>query len=102
MASVRTVRVGGTEYLQVVEYYRRPDGRQSLRVLKSFGQNNIENWLKANQFATSYVQLRNIGIQAAQENVNWDDLLKGALTVFGVILGATVVAAVLKDIFGED
>jgi hypothetical protein len=102
MASVRVVNVGGKEYLQVVEYYRRADGRQSLRVLKSFGQYTVENWLKASQFAASYDQLRAIGARAAENSVDWDELLKGALTVFGVILGAGVVAAVLGEIFGED
>ena len=102
MASVRTVNVGGTQYLQVVEYYRKNDGRQSLRVLKSFGQNNIENWLRANQFAYSYDQLKSIGTRAAESNVNWDELLKGALTVVGVVLGAAVVASVLNEIFGQD
>lgn len=102
MASVRVVNVGGTEYLQVVEYYRKAGGRQSLRVLKSFGQNTVENWLRANQFSSSYDQLKAIGARAAESNIDWDELLKGALTVFGVILGAAVVAAVLDEIFGRD
>lgn len=71
-------------------------------MLSSFGQNTVENWLPANQFASSYDQLRAIGARAAENKVDWDELLKGALTVFGVILGAAIVAAVLNEILGGD
>ena len=101
MPSVRVVDVSGKQYLQVVEYYRRPNGKQSVRVLKSFGRYNIENWLKANQFSVAYDQLKSIAAQASTNKSNLNELLGAALTVFGIILGATLVAAIIRDIFGE-
>lgn len=92
MARVRTVRVGEKRYLQVVE--ARENG--SIDVLQSFGEYNMENWLRANQFANSYDQLRKL----AQEKptTNNEDFFRAALAIFGVVLGAAIVASLL----GED
>jgi len=70
MARVRTVRVGDRRYLQVVE--SQPNG--SLSVLQSFGEYNLENWLKAEQFANSYNQLRELA-QTNRPTGSPDDFL---------------------------
>jgi hypothetical protein len=93
MARVRTVRVGKRRYLQVVEN----TASGSIDVLQSFGEYGIENWLRANQFANSYNQLRDLAAQP-KPNGNPDDFLRAALAIFGVVLGAAIVASLL----GED
>ena len=90
-AWVRTANVSGRQYLSVVE--TQPNG--SIKVLQSFGQHNIENWLKANQYATSYNNLRELRQQAPTTDVN--ALLKAALATFGVILGAAIIEELFKD-----
>jgi hypothetical protein len=92
-ARVRTVTVGGRQYLQVVE--TQPGG--SISIHGSFGEaSSIENWLKANQYASSYNQLRDLA--QTRPAGNSDDFFRAALAIFGVILGAAIVAALL----GED
>jgi hypothetical protein len=93
MARVRTVRVGEKRYLQVVEN----TAGGSIDVLQSFGDYTMENWLRANQFANSYNQLRDLTTQPRPTG-NPDDFFRAALAIFGVILGATIVASLL----GED
>jgi hypothetical protein len=83
------VTVGGKRYLQVIE----PNER-SISVVQSFGEYNIENWLRANQFANSYNQLRDLA-QSRPTNGSDQDFLRAALATFGVILGATIVASLL-------
>jgi hypothetical protein len=90
-AWVRTVNVSGKRYLSVVE--TQPNG--SIKVLQSFGQHSIENWLKANQYATSYNNLRDLRQQAPTTDGN--TLLKAALAIFGVILGAAIIEELFKD-----
>jgi hypothetical protein len=93
MARVRTIRVGDKRYLQVVE--NTPSG--SIDVLQSFGEYGIENWLRANQFAISYNQLRDLAAQPKPSG-NPDEFFRAALAIFGVVLGAAIVASLL----GED
>ncbi len=93
MARVRTVRVGEKRYLQVVE--NTTSG--SIDVLQSFGEYNIESWLRANQFANSYNQLRDLNAQPRPTG-NPDDFFRAALAIFGVVLGAAIIASLL----GED
>ena len=102
MASVRAIRVGRASYVQVVEYYRRPSGRQAIRVVKSFGKYTLESWLRANQYVASYNQLKQATEAARKSNTNGQDFLRGALTVFGAILGAALIASILNEIFGEN
>ncbi len=90
-AWVRTITVGGRQYLQVVE--TQPAG--SIIVLRSFGQNNIENLLKARQHAASYNQLKDL--RQNPPAVDKDALVKAALTIFGAILGAAIIDELFKD-----
>lgn len=94
MASTRTITVGGIPYLQVVDYKKTNDGKTKIDVIKSFGRESLENRMKAEQFAISYDKLKEI---AEQEKKNNDskELLTPALAIFGIVLGATIVAAVL-------
>ena len=95
-ARVRTVRVGERRYLQVVE--TQPNG--SLSVLQSFGEYNLENWLKAEQFANSYNQLRELA-QTNKPAGSPDELLRAALAIFGVVLGAALVGSIIDALSGK-
>ncbi len=92
LARVRTVTVNGTRYLQVIE----PQPNGGITVLQSFGEYGLENWLKANQYSTSYNQLKELA-QTRPTGTN-EDFFRAALAIFGVILGAAIVASLL----GED
>ena len=94
MASTRTITVNGIPYLQVVDYKRTNDGKTKIDVVKSFGRESLENRMKAEQFTASYDKLKEIAEQQKDQN-NTTDLLGLALAIFGTILGAAVVAAVL-------
>lgn len=103
MVSVRVVKVGDSEYLQVVEY-ARSSGQVKTRVLSSFGKNTWENRLKAEKYAADYDRLRQVATEYAsspggQDNRN--DFVNFALAVFGLILGVAVVVALLNDILGS-
>ncbi len=102
MVSVRTTRIGGIDYLQVVEYH---SNNQTIKVIKSFGKDNLENRMKAEQFAADYDKLKTIAQQQASKNrnnQNGDDFWKVAFAVFGLVLGAAVVKAILDEIFGSN
>lgn len=101
MASVRTITVGGRNYLQVVEYVK-VGGRRRIKILKSFGPDNLENRLRAERFASNYETFRSVAQrEARQPNVNFDNLLKGALVIFGIILGAKIISDFINAL-GED
>jgi hypothetical protein len=91
MAWVRTTTVAGRQYLQVVE--TQPGG--SIIVLRSFGQYDIENLLKAQQYAASYNQLTEISKNPPTTDT--DLLIKSALAIFGAILGY----AIIDELFGK-
>jgi len=98
VASVRTINVGGRSYLQVVEYVN-VGGKRSVKSLKSFGPNNLQNRLQAEQFASNYNTLRSIAQREAQQpNVNIENLLKGALVIFGIILGAKIISDIIDEL----
>jgi hypothetical protein len=85
--------VNGTKYLQVVE----PQSGGSLSVLQSFGDaNNVENWLRANQFVSSYNQLKELKTQPKPSG-NDQDFFRAALAIFGVVLGAALIASLLEE-----
>ncbi len=92
MARVRTVRVGAKRYLQVVE----SQASGSIDVLQSFGEYDTENWLRANQFANAYNQLRDLAVQPRPTGDN-EAFFRAALAIFGVILGAAIVASLLGE-----
>jgi len=94
MASTRTITVGGIPYLQVVDYKKTKEGKTKIDVVKSFGRETLENKMKAEQFAASYDKLKEIAEEQREQNSS-TDLLGPALAIFGIILGAAVVAAVL-------
>lgn len=97
-ASVRVINVGGRSYLQAVEYINE-GGRRSLKILKSFGQDNLQNRLQAEQFVSNYNTLRSIVQREAQQpNTNIDNLLKGALVIFGIILGAKIISDIIDEL----
>jgi len=100
MASTRTVTVGGTSYLQVVEYKKTNDGKAKIDVVKSFGRDSLENRMKAEQFSASYDKLKELTIQQREQN-STDDILAAGLTIFGIILGAAVVGAVIDEFTGN-
>jgi hypothetical protein len=98
MASVRIINVGGRSYLQVVEYVN-VGGRRSIKVLKSFGTDNLQNRLQAEQFASNYNTLRSIAQREVQQpDVNIENLLKGALVIFGIILGAKIISDIIDEL----
>jgi len=97
-ASVRTINVGGRSYLQAVEYVN-VGGKRSVKILKSFGPDNLQNRLQAEQFASNYNTLRSIAQREAQQpNVNIENLLKGALVIFGIILGAKIISDIIDEL----
>jgi len=100
VASTRTVKVGGKHYLQVVEYKKTHDGRTKTEVLKSFGENSLESKMRAEQFSASYDQLRELSIQHREQNSS-DDILSAGLAIFGIILGAAIVGAVIDEFSGR-
>ena len=57
--------------------------------------------MKAEQFSASYDKLKEIAEQEKEQN-NSKDLLGPALAIFGIILGAAVVVAVLGGRLGDD
>jgi len=97
-ALVRTITVGQKSYLQAVEYVNE-GGRRSIKILKSFGQDNLENRLQAEQFISNYNALRSIVQREAQQpNANIENLLKGALVIFGIILGAKIISDIIDEL----
>lgn len=100
MASVRTINVGGRNYLQAVEYVNLGE-RRSIRVLKSFGPDNLQNRLQAEQFVSNYNTLRSIAQREVQQpNVDIQNLLKAALVIFGIILGAAIISEIIDELTG--
>ena len=98
MASVRTITVGGRNYLQVVKY-DKVGGKRRIKILKSFGPDNLQNRLKAEQFASNYNTFRSVAQREAQQpNVNFPNLLTGALVIFGIILGAKIIHEIINDL----
>ena len=100
LASVRTVNVNNQLYLQVVRYYKK-NGKYKTKIIQSFGRDNLENRLKAQQFASTYNSLADIAKQELERNVGYENLLKGALVIFGLILGAAIITELITEIFGE-
>ena len=99
LVRVRSTRVGGRDYLQVVRYVNE-SGKSRLHVIKSFGRDNLENRLKANQFASNYNSLYDQAQTELQNQaVNVETLLKGALVVFGIFLGAKIISEILDELF---
>ena len=102
MASVRVINVGGKRYLQVVEYVN-VGGKRKTKILKSFGPNNLANRLKAEQFASNYNTFRSVAQREIQQaSINIDDLLKGALVIFGIILGAKIISDIIDALTNPD
>jgi hypothetical protein len=98
MASVRATTVSERAYLQAVEYVN-VDGKRKIQVLKSFGLDNLQNRLQAEQFVSNYNTFRSIAQREAQQpNVNLSDLLTGALVVFGIILGAKIISDIINEL----
>jgi hypothetical protein len=102
MASVRTITVGGRNYLQVVEYVKVGEKRR-IKILKSFGPDNLQNRLKAEQFASNYNTFKSVAQKEAQQpNVDIGKLLTGALVIFGIILGAKIISEIINDLKNPD
>jgi hypothetical protein len=102
MASVRTITVGGRNYLQVVEYVK-VGGKRRIKILKSFGPDNLQNRLKAEQFASNYNTFRSVAQREAQQpNVDIGKLLTGALVIFGMILGAKLISDIIHELTTDD
>lgn len=96
MASVRVINVGGRNYLQVVEYVN-VSGKRSIKILKSFGPDNLQNRLQAEQFASNYNTFRAIAQREVQQG-NAADFLKVALAIFGIILGAAIISDIIDEL----
>lgn len=99
-ASVRTVKVNEQQYLQVVRYFRE-NGKYKTKIIKSFGRDNLENRLKAQQFASTYNSLADIAKKEYERNIGFENLLRGALVIFGLILGAAIITELISEIFEE-
>jgi hypothetical protein len=103
MVSVRTVRVSGVDYIQVVDY-KPSSGQTRVDVVKSFGRYSLENELKAQQFAADYDRLKDLARKQASQSTNQEerqDFLSSALAVFGIVLGAAAIIALLNEIFRD-
>ena len=64
----------------------------------------MENRLKAEQFAAEYDRLKDLASSHAEEQqgpLRTDDFWNLALAVFGMVLGAGAVMAILHEIFDE-
>jgi hypothetical protein len=96
MASVRIISVNGRNYLQVVEYVNI-GGKRSIKILKSFGLNNLQNRLQAEQFASNYNTFRTIAQREVQQG-NAADFLKAAFVIFGIILGAAIISEIVDEL----
>ena len=101
MASTRTVVVGGTPYLQVVEYKKTKDGKAKIDVVKSFGRDTLENRMKAEQFSASYDKLKEMAVQQGSQNSS-SEMISAGLAIFGIILGAAIVVGVLKEALEDE
>jgi|GEM_PF-3180492 hypothetical protein len=99
MASVRVISVGGRNYLQVVEYVN-VSGKSTIKVLKSFGQGNLENRLQAERFASNYNTFKAIAQKEVKPG-NAGDFLKAALVIFGIILGAAIISEIVDELTKE-
>jgi hypothetical protein len=99
MASVRVINVGGRNYLQVVEYVN-VGGKSTIKVLRSFGQDNLENRLQAEHFASNYNSFKAIAKKEVKPG-NSGDFLKAALVIFGIILGAAIISEIVDELNKE-
>lgn len=99
MASVRVISVGGRNYLQVVEYVN-VGGKSTIKILKSFGPDNLENRLKAERFASSYDRFKAIAQKEVKQG-NAGDFLTAALVIFGIILGAALISEIVDELTKE-
>lgn len=95
MASVRTITINGVPYLQVVGYSKTKDSKPKIDVIKSFGRDSLESRMKAEQFVASYNKLQDLAKE--MKNKPKSDLLSAALAIFGIVLGAAIVVALLKN-----
>lgn len=84
-ASVRLIRVNNGEYVQAVSYR---GGK--VKVLKSFGKNNLENRLRAHQFVADYNTLLRLSKESNPPETE-------ALCVFGQSLGVDTVRNMLRQ-----
>jgi hypothetical protein len=103
MVSVRVIKVGDSEYIQVVEY-ERSGSQTKTKVVGSFGKNSLEARMRAEQFASEYDRLKEIATSEAAESKTSEppqNFVIIAMAVFGVILGAAVIAALLAEIFKQ-
>ncbi len=96
MVVTRAVKVAGKQYLQVVEYKKIQNGKTKVKVVKTFGENTLENKMRAEQFSLSHNQLKELAIQHREQNGS-GDILSAGLAIFGIILGATIVAGVINE-----
>ena len=94
MASLRTITINGVPYLQVVNYLKTKDDKSKVDVVKSFGRDILENRMKAEQFVASYNKLQDLAKDMKNKPKN--DFLSAALAIFGIVLGAAIVVALLK------
>lgn len=100
MVVTRAVKVAGKQYLQVVEYKKNQDGKTKVKVVKTFGENTLENRMRAEQFSSSYDQLKEFTIQHGEQNDS-DDFRSAGLAIFGIILGVVIVGAVIDEFSGR-
>jgi len=92
----RAVKVAGKQYLQVVEYKKIQDGKTKVKVVKTFGENTLENKMRAEQFSLSHNQLKELAIKHKKQNDS-DEILSASLAIFGSILGLAIVVGVINE-----
>jgi len=96
MPSIRKIKVGKNEYLQVVEYTKG-----KAKVLKSFGKDSLETRGKAIQFVENYNALVKFVKEGIKEKKKREEIEKVALVVFGSILGGALVGKILDRYLKE-
>ena len=96
MPSIRKIKVGKKEYLQVVEYTKG-----KAKVLKSFGKDSLETRGKAIQFVENNYALIKFVKEGIKNKEKKENIEKIALTVFGSILGGALVMKLLEKYLEE-
>ncbi len=91
---VRTTRVGGVDYTQVILR-----GHRSSRVLKSFGRDSLENYVRAHMFLAAYNSLESLLCNGDLEAYPPEQLARlesYALAEFGWVLGKDLILGLIK------
>lgn len=100
MASVIINRSRGNQYVQVIEDYYDDRGNRRRKVIQSFGPASPVTIAQARQFAGQYNVLKDLAKQY-EGTEDWDEIVKQATMVLGLLVGAAAIAGILAALFGK-